>query len=123
MPEQIINALRFPDPVYLFWSEYDTSATQRGWGGDDIYRCRECPEWQGDSESAPRHSRLHKTPSLDTEQLRRALLSLAHHDPGYDARLDSGDYGRLDRPSEFAAAIAAEYARQSLSGVGSKSDG
>ena len=47
------------EPVYLYWSEYDTSATVKGWGGDDIYRCRECPEWQGDSYSAPRHSRLH----------------------------------------------------------------
>jgi hypothetical protein len=57
------------DPVYLHWSEYDDSATVKGWGGDDIYKCRECPEWQGDSESAPRHSALHAARSTPAEAL------------------------------------------------------
>jgi len=47
-------------PVYLHWSEHDGSATVKGWGGDNIYKCRECPDWQGDGiEAGERHSRLH----------------------------------------------------------------
>lgn len=39
-------------PVYLWWSEYIEGAVvgpaQGAWGGDNIYRCDACPEWQGD---------------------------------------------------------------------------
>jgi hypothetical protein len=47
---------------------------------------------------------------LDEERLAKALRKLAGQGTGFDARLDSGDYGFSDRPSEFAAKIAAAYA-------------
>lgn len=49
-------------PVYLWWSEYDDAAVigpkDGAWGGDNIYRCDSCPEWQseGDEDAhAQRH--------------------------------------------------------------------
>lgn len=45
------------------------------------------------------------------ERLRRALLDLAGLDYAYDARLDSGDYGGLERAHEFAERLSDRLAQ------------
>ena len=45
----------------------------------------------------------------DPKILRLALLDLARLDYAYDAQLDSGDYGLLERPYEFADRIIEAY--------------
>ena len=38
-------------PVYLYWSEWNDAAVvgpdQGAWGGCDVWRCTEHPDWQG----------------------------------------------------------------------------
>jgi hypothetical protein len=50
-------------PVYLWWSEYNNAAVigpdQGAWGGDNVYRCDECPGWQSDDETAEEHAAKH----------------------------------------------------------------
>ncbi len=41
-------------PVFLWWSEHNDAAVigpkQGAWGGDNIYRCDRCPQWQSDGD-------------------------------------------------------------------------
>lgn len=46
-------------PVYLWWSEGDGGKV-RGWGGDDIWRCDSCSDWQGEGyEAGSDHAKHH----------------------------------------------------------------
>jgi hypothetical protein len=37
------------EPIYIWWSEVPGRGEELGFGGDDIYRCREHPAWYGAS--------------------------------------------------------------------------
>ncbi len=77
-PSAALRAKVFPEPVYLSWSEYDSSATVKGWGGSDLYSCRECGIGfqHKELDEAAVHSALHQAaqpqPSADSEALREA---------------------------------------------------